>query len=88
MATGVQFILLLIKDPFNLAFYDSRYVWQILLEDSPVKRKIFFGRVIEGTTSTVKLHVEVKVADHGIFLTGFIHFPKFDAGVQGLPENL
>jgi hypothetical protein len=53
-----------------------------------MKRKIFFGRVIEGTTSAVKLHVEVKVADHGIRLTSFMELPKFNAGVQSLTENL
>ena len=88
MATGIQLILFLIKDPFNLTFDDPRDVWQVLLENGAVKRKIFFGRVIEGTTSAVKLHIEIKVANHGIRLACLMELPKFDAGFQGLPENL
>ena len=88
MATGVQLILLLIKDPFNLTFNDPRNVWQVFLEDGAVKRKIFFGRVIEGTTSAVKLHIEIKVANHGFCLACFMELPKFNAGFQGLTENL
>jgi hypothetical protein len=71
-----------------LPFNDPRYIWQVFLEHGSVNRKIFLGRVIEGTTSGVKLHVEVKVADHGISLASFMELPKFNAGVQSITENL
>jgi hypothetical protein len=88
VATGVQLILLLIKDPFNLTFNDPRNVWQVFIEHGAVKWKIFFGRVIEGTASAVKLHIEVKVANHGICLACFMELSKFDAGFLSLTENL